>query len=332
MKPNLNFLPEENAEQIREMAVISQVAHMYYDLDMLQPEIAEKLFFSRSKVSRMLKRARELGIVEIKVKRILDRAPNIEEKLKKIFPLKEAIVVTSYEGNNEDMLNAVTNFAALYVSSLLKGNCVFGISRGNTIIQVARKLTRVNNCRLDVVQLMGASAHTNTSIESRELVNTVSSIYGGNCYYLNTPLYVDDLYAKEVLLQDPSIQETFKMMKYCDIVLTGIGAFDMVDGSANWFGYLTRRHLDELQQKAAVGSICGQFYDINGAHISCEWNKKCIGMPFEYINRSNTTIGVAAGEGKVLPILGALRGRLIDVVITDAQTALSVIEQQEKLS
>lgn len=48
---------KRSAAEHREYAVISQVAHMYYDLNMLQPEIAEKLFFSRSKVSRMLKQA-----------------------------------------------------------------------------------------------------------------------------------------------------------------------------------------------------------------------------------------------------------------------------------
>ena len=58
---------ETSAAKHREYALISQVAHMYYDLDMLQPEIAAKLYFSRSKVSRMLTQAKKLGIVEIRV-------------------------------------------------------------------------------------------------------------------------------------------------------------------------------------------------------------------------------------------------------------------------
>ena len=49
------------------LALYSQVAHMYYEQGMQQPEIAEKLYFSRSKVCRILQKAQEMGIVDIKV-------------------------------------------------------------------------------------------------------------------------------------------------------------------------------------------------------------------------------------------------------------------------
>ena len=321
-------------DQTKEFAQISQVAHMYYNLGMLQPEISEKLFFSRSKVSRMLKRARELGIVEIKVKRVLDRATSVEEKLKSLFSLKEAIVISTYDEDMQDVLNAVTDFAAVYVSNIFEGDCIVGISRGKTIIQVVNKLTKVNDCNMNVVQLMGSTGAPDTAAESRELVNRVSQTYSGVSHYLNTPLYVDDLYAKEILMQDPIVQKTFQIMRQCNIVLTGVGGFgsgaaNMNDTNPNWFGYLVKRHIEELREKGAVGSICAQFFDINGKQIASEWNKKCISMPFEYINGSNLTVGVASGPSKVMPLLGALRGSLLDVVITDINTVLSVIEKQE---
>ena len=53
------------------LAIYSQVAHMYYELGMMQPEIAEKLYFSRSKVSMILKKSQELGIVYINLKKYL---------------------------------------------------------------------------------------------------------------------------------------------------------------------------------------------------------------------------------------------------------------------
>lgn len=331
MKYNLNFQSDKNGKQIMEMAMISQVAHMYYDLNMQQPEIAEKLFFSRSKVSRMLKRGRELGIVDIKVRRILDRSPSIEKELKYRFGIREAIVISNYEGDTEDMLDAVTNFAALFVSNLMKGNRVVGVSQGRTITEVTHKLTKNHECNLEIVQLMGGNIRTDSSMESRELVDCIASIYGGNCYYLNTPLYVNDLYAKEVLMQDPSVQSAMNMMKKCDYILTGLGSCETKDSNPNWFGYLNKRHLDELRKKVAVGSICGRFFDIQGRPIPCEWNKKCISIPFEDINSNNITIGVAAGDHKVLPILGALQGHLIDIVITDSQTAMNVLQRQNMM-
>lgn len=328
---DMAWLAENGLENDKEIAEISQVAHMYYNRDMLQPEIAEKMFFSRSKVSRMLKKARELGIVEIKVRRVLNRAANVEKKLQELFDVREAIVVTTVDGDAEEIIGTVTDFAAMYVSDLLKGNCIMGVSRGSTIIRVVNKLAKVHECNLHAVQLMGSSAEEDNSIESRELVNEVSGLFAGVSHYLNTPLYVDDVYAKEVLLQDKTVQETFNLMRRCNLVLTGLGGFEPAASSPNWYGYVTQRHLAELEEKRAVGSICAQFFNIDGQPVPCEWNEKRIGMPFEYIKKTGRTISVAAGQNKVKPIVGALRGQLLDVLITDVNTAISAIEQQEHL-
>lgn len=319
----------ESKAQLSELAVMSLVAHMYYDLGMQQPEIAQKMFFSRSKVSRMITRARELGIVEIKVRRVTDRATNVEEKLKKLFSLQKAIVVTGFDGTPEDVLNTVTDYAAYYVSQLLKGSKTVGVTRGNTITKTVRKLEKTNDCELDAVQLMGSTSDMNSAAESRELVNRISNIYSGRSHYLNTPLYVDDMHVKQALMKDRVVDETFTLMQECDIVLTGIGGFGPDANNKNMFGYMTPKHMLELKLGGAEGSICARFFDANGAQVPCEWNRKCIAMPFELLNRGNLTVGVAAGAGKARAILGALRGGLLSTVITDIDTALCVIELQE---
>ena len=321
-----------SANRPKDLAQISQVAHMYYDLNMSQPEISKKLFFSRSKVSRMLEKARALSIVEIKVKRVFDRASSIEDELKSRFNLKEAIVITSYDEIENEALNAVTDYAAEYVSNIIKGDCFIGISRGNTIIQVINKLTKIHDCDVSVVQLMGSTGEPGNAAESRELVNKMTKTYSGTGYYLNTPLYVDDLYAKEVLLQDPIVHKTFQAMRQCDIILTGLGGFVSASSKNDaqqptWFGYLVERHIDELKVKGAVGSICAQFFDKYGRHIDCEWNSKCVSMPFQYITkRPSLKVGVVSGAEKVSALMGALNGKLFDVLITDISTVLSVFE------
>ena len=46
---------------------MTRVARMYYENDLNQPQIAEQLHISQAKVSRLLKRAGELGIVRVAV-------------------------------------------------------------------------------------------------------------------------------------------------------------------------------------------------------------------------------------------------------------------------
>ena len=50
-----------------ELAVIAEIARMYYVEGMSQQEIANMLFFSKAKVSRALKIAREEKIVEFQI-------------------------------------------------------------------------------------------------------------------------------------------------------------------------------------------------------------------------------------------------------------------------
>ena len=59
-----------NQRDLQEYAFLSQVADMYYNQNMMQADIAKRLYFSRSKVSRLLTRAREIGIVDIEVKHV----------------------------------------------------------------------------------------------------------------------------------------------------------------------------------------------------------------------------------------------------------------------
>ena len=46
--------------------MLASVANLYYNAEMTQNQIAERFFTSRSKISRMLKEARQLGIEDIK--------------------------------------------------------------------------------------------------------------------------------------------------------------------------------------------------------------------------------------------------------------------------
>lgn len=51
----------------KEQEFMSIIAYLYYYSDMSQSEIADRLFLSRSTVSRLIKKARQNGVVELKI-------------------------------------------------------------------------------------------------------------------------------------------------------------------------------------------------------------------------------------------------------------------------
>ena len=262
--------------------------------------------------------------------RYLARMPSCEQSLESAFGLKKAIVMTSFdEPDSEYAKDDLATCAAKCVSDYLKGSFVMGITCSRTVTRVVHKLTRMHECDLQVVQTIGSTLNKDMTTE---LVNFIAQTYRGTAHFLNTPLYLDDLYVKETLLKDPTVKEAYNLMKRCNLVLMSIGKFDVGGNMPSWNGYMTAHHREEMARLGAVGSVCAQFFDIDGNQLACDWNRKCITIPWDDLKRADMRVAIASGKSKVASILGALRGNLVDVLITDTITAASVLEYQRQLT
>ena len=114
--------------------MLASVANLYYNVEMTQNQIAERFFTSRSKISRMLKEARQLGIVEIKILEPWDRNVELEQEFMRRFALKDVRVISVKEANNTMVLQKLGEVAAYYLDNLLNDNMILGISWGNTCL------------------------------------------------------------------------------------------------------------------------------------------------------------------------------------------------------
>ncbi len=76
---------------------LADVARQYYLEDLTQEQIARGIGVSRSHVSRMLKEARERGIVEIRIHHPLRTSPDLAQKLLDALPLSDTLVLAATE-------------------------------------------------------------------------------------------------------------------------------------------------------------------------------------------------------------------------------------------
>ncbi|MEX2410627.1 MAG: sugar-binding domain-containing protein, partial [Candidatus Paceibacterota bacterium] len=76
-----------------EKRLLTKVSSMYYDLEYNQQQIADRLHLSRPKVSRLLKQACEVGIVQISVVSPTENFIELENSLEDKFGLKEVLIV-----------------------------------------------------------------------------------------------------------------------------------------------------------------------------------------------------------------------------------------------
>lgn len=139
-------------EQLRLMA---KIARMYHLRGMRQNEIAAELHLSQARVSRLLKRAAEVGIVRTTVTAPPGVQTELEEELEQRFHLQEAVVV-NVGGEEEAVIPAIGAAAAVYLENTLMGAEVVGISTWSANLLATVESMRPANSRVveKVVQLM----------------------------------------------------------------------------------------------------------------------------------------------------------------------------------
>jgi DNA-binding transcriptional regulator LsrR (DeoR family) len=109
-----------------------------------------------------------------------------------------------------------------------------------------------------------------------------------------------------------------------DITLIGIG---QMDETAQLFadGFISEEELREMNRLGAVGEVTGWAYDSAGRIIPGGFNARLTSVP-RRVPAEGLVVGAAQGTGKVLPILAALRGRIVNGLITNETTARSLLD------
>ena len=305
--------------------LLARVASLYHELGMTQQEIAREVGASRSAVSRLLTEAREQGIVEIKICHPLARSPLLEQSLKERFSLKGARVLAGQGLAYEEMVRRLGSLAAEYLGEQLYAGAVLGLTWGRAVSAVVRAMRRPGAFAVDVVQLAGSIGRMGPERDGLELARSLAAVLGGRCFYMRAPLIVRTPELCRALLEDPELQETLEMGAKADFAIAGIGAVVADHSTSVEAGYLTAQALAELAAGGAVGDVCSRYFDVQGRECPVELNERVVGLSLERLRSIPCVVGVAGGAWKVQAVLGALRGRLVHVLVTDRATAESLL-------
>ncbi len=298
------------------------VANLYYLQNRTQAQIAERLKISRPHISRLLKRARQEGIVTISIRSPFEHSPALAGELVSFFPLRDAVVVPAGEG----AAGRVAEAAAAYLSSRLPRDGVLGVSWGRTVRLVADNLSRGSHRSIEVVPLVGGMGSVGDEIHANEIARRAAMRLGGRYYVLNAPALAETPRAQAMLVRDPAVRDILGRAKRADVALVGIGG--IVPGSTLVkSGYLQPDHLHRLKACGAVGDICSRYFCLDGSPCPASLDARVVGIELQDLRRVPWVVAVAAGGEKAGAILGALRGRYVNVLITDEATARLVLRQ-----
>lgn len=317
------------SEQERDDLLVT-VASLYYEQDQNQQQIAERLEISRSSVSRLIKDARERGIVEIQIRRPIRRNHDLEQALIECFGLRDAYVLATTEGQPEaELLRLVGRLAAGYLqrviaTSLPSGSSI-GISWGTGVHAAVSALRDEPNRRLDVVQILGGVGAPNPLIDGPDLARLLAAKLGGRYFDFHAPVLVEQPALRTMLYREPGVAEGLRRARAVRMAITGIGSVADEASSFLRIGHLTHENLAELQRQGIVGETCGRFFDQHGQAGQFPINQRIIGIELEDLVRVPRVVAVARGLAKAPAILGALRGKYLNVLATDDAAAQAVL-------
>jgi deoxyribonucleoside regulator len=308
--------------------LLMQVAKLYYAEQLTQSEIGRRLNTSRSTVSRLLQEARDRGIVKITIEYPWERDEELERLLRRTFDLDKVRVLAGYDQPIEDLREGRGLLAAEYIDQIVRDDMILAMSFGRSLASMVRQAKPVRPVNLTVVQMIGALGAENPLIDGPDQVRDLAVTYGGQYRYLPAPLLVEDQQTRDRLMQQTTVSETLSLARRADIALLGIGALDSQSSGLIWTGYLNQKDIDWLVEKGAVGHLCAQHYDINGQLLDIDLNKRVIGIGLQNLRSIKMVVAIAGGKEKARAILGAIRGKYIDVLITDDVAAREMLSLQ----
>ena len=305
---------------------LGQIAAWYYEDDLDQTEIAERIGKSRSMVSRLLNEARDEGLVQIRVRYPLRRDTVLEDELIHTFGLEHARVLAGVEDlGYEPMLRRLGRLASRALERRLHSQMRVTVGWGASLHHVTRAMPEIQLDDVMVLQVMGTVGDGDPAIDGADLARRLATRLNGDFRSLAAPLLVDREGTARSLLGDRTISATLEMAKSAQVAVTGIGSIDSSLSGMRRAGYFCDEDLEELRSMGIVGDLMGYLMDEHGVVPDIPQNRRVVAMHPDDLKTIDTVIGVAGGAAKAGAILAALRAGYIDVLITDAPAAEAVL-------
>jgi DNA-binding transcriptional regulator LsrR (DeoR family) len=301
---------------------IVKVAYNYYCLGLNQQQIGDKLNMSRQRVNRLLKKALLEGVVEIRVHGCKETNVELESELESKYGINEAIVVE--DGDK----GALGSTLVAYLHNIVREGQKIGVAYGSTLAQIHWCASDTKRTRdISVIQLFGGLNADDASYRPDAIVNKMASILGGRAYSTFAPAFVDNPALKQLFNMEHRNKDILKMYARIDIAALTVGAL-RENSMLIQDSYFKLEDFHALREKGAVGVVGFWFYNIDGEIVDREFNERVMGIPLEEYKKIDLRIGVAYGEQKVRPLIGAINGGFINMVVTDVLTARRLLEQE----
>ena len=306
--------------------------YYFYEKGYSNTDIANMLGISRVTLNRLLAEAREEGMVKIEIidTRNINYIIELEDRLKSRYGLEHVRIVDTDTKTPDQLISKLAYEGARHCERMLHSNMKVGIAWGKTLSTLINYLSpNPAISDIEVYTLMGGAC-SEAFFQPNLLAQSLLNYYKGSSYIINAPFICHSELLCAEIRKEPSIAKILDVAKNLDLALVGIGRFPTREHLKKSYYNFPDNIIDEIQEAGAVGDICGNFFDINGNVCKTSVSNRIVSIDIEDLKSCKKVLAVAGGESKPLSIRGALNGGFIDILITDYQTAVQVMDDDEQ--
>ncbi|MBL8930073.1 MAG: transcriptional regulator [Kineosporiaceae bacterium] len=304
-----------------EAVLMASVARRFYVDGMSKSDIAQQLGMSRFKVARLIDRAIETGLVQIRIGWPGSLDVTLSTDLQERYGLRRALVIDVQDDQPEAQRTALGATAAELLSETVTTADVVGLAWGRSLAAMARSLRRMAAC--DVVQLTGALQISDDSDSSSvDLVRDVARLGGGAAYYFHIPMIVATGQLGDALRAQPEVARAISRFPAVTKAFVGIGAW--YRGGSTVFDALATNEATDLGRAGVCAEISGILIDSSGRPVRVPLVRRTIGISADQLRAVPDVTALAYGADKAQAVAAALHSGLVHGLVTtrDLATAL----------
>ncbi len=305
--------------------VLVEIAHQYYREDVTQEALAQRFSLSRAKVSRLLKRAREEGVVEIRVHLHPAVSAELEAALIERFGLQRALIAP--DGNDPAaQRTAVAALAGSYIARTMVDGMIVAVGMGRNVRAVADSIQGAPSRAATFVCAIGGSVRAGEDMNPDHICRRLASRFGAESETLYAPALVANAELRAALYQNDTVRLTLDRARRADMALIGIGDLSE-DSNMVRMGWFSPQEVAAARLSGTIGDVMGyDFIDIHGRAASTEMQGRIVGLTVRDLARIPDVIAVASENTKAAAILGALRTGVINTLATSMTNALTILQ------
>lgn len=306
--------------------LLEKVAKLYYEDGMTQEKIAQKMRISRPKVSRLLTEARAEGVVQIIVNSLPNGFEDLERELEAKAGLLDSVIVRVSRPEDSMLVSQELGAAAAqYFERIVQDGDVVGFTWGNTLSVMADQISSIKLRQMLIVQMVGGMGDPFSDAHAGDIARRVAQTLNAKLAVMPAPGIVDTVEMCEAMRKNKHVSSALSLGAEVKVAFVGIGSFRKDALLMRNEDIISWHEVDPLIKRGAVGDIGLRFFDIQGQRLLSEIDQRIIGVELDVIRKLERVVGVAGGTQKYDAILGAVRGKYINSLVTDEETARRLV-------